>query len=52
MWNDAGGTFGRYRSTVYGMGYQITPTLVLESAIAPTSDRQISWMQLHWTWER
>jgi hypothetical protein len=52
MWNDKSGAFGRFRSSVYGMAYQVTPSLALESAISPTSDRQVSWLQLHFAWER
>jgi hypothetical protein len=52
LWNDAGETFGRFRSTTYGLGYQVTLSLALEGAYAATSDKNVSWVQLHWTWER
>lgn len=52
-WRDRAGELGALRSTVYGLGYQITPGLTLEGAFAPTSAaRTVSWAQLHWTWER
>lgn len=47
-WNDAGGFFGRFRSTVYGLNYQVTPYFSIEAATAPTSAKQVSWLQFHW----
>jgi hypothetical protein len=51
-WNDRSGQFGRFRSTVYGTAYQITPMLAVETAYAPTSNRRVQWLQLRWAWER
>jgi hypothetical protein len=51
-WDDDSDTFGRFRSTVYGLEYQISPTLAIQGAVAATSDGDVSWLQLHWNWER
>nr|CAA9217074.1 hypothetical protein AVDCRST_MAG63-286 [uncultured Armatimonadetes bacterium] len=51
-WDDRSEAFGRFRSTVYGLGYPVSAGLKLEVAYAPTSDKNVSWAQLHWTWER
>lgn len=50
-WNDASGAFGVFRSTSAGLGYQLTPNLIIEGGYADTSDKDIVWGQLHWTWE-
>jgi hypothetical protein len=51
-WNDRSGTFGRFRSTVYGTAFQLTPMIAIEAAYAPTSNKKINWLQLRWAWER
>lgn len=51
-WEDGTGTFGRFRSTVYGMNYQLTQEIGLEGAYAPTSDKRVWWLQVHFTWDR
>jgi len=51
-WNDQTGAFGRFRSQVYGMQYQITPSTAIDTAIAPTSSRRTYWLQVHTSWER
>lgn len=51
-WNDRSGDFGRFRGTAYGVTCHLSPSLAIDAAIAPTSDQQTSWAQLHWTWER
>jgi hypothetical protein len=51
-WNDESGDMGRFRSTVYGLNYTVSDGLALEGAVAPTSDGRVSWLQLHWTWEK
>ncbi len=53
VWDDKGtDTFGEFRSIVYGLSFQATPTLSLEGAYAPASNKDVTWLQLHWTWER
>ncbi len=52
MWNDRSGALGRYRSTVYGLCCQLTPTLSVETATAATSQRRVNWLQLHVGWQR
>jgi hypothetical protein len=51
-WNDHGESFGRFRSTVYGLNYRVSPTLALEGGTSATSDGHVCWLQFHWTWER
>jgi hypothetical protein len=51
-WEDDTGTFGRFRSTVYGVNYQLTPEIGFEGAYAPTSDKRVWWFQMHFTWQR
>ena len=48
-WNDKGGTFGSFRSSVIGLNYEVVPTVTLETALAHTGDRNVSWVQVHWT---
>ena len=48
-WNDKSDTFGNFRSSVIGLNYQILPTLSLETAYADTGERNVSWIQIHWT---
>jgi hypothetical protein len=52
QWDDGAEQMGRFRSTVYGLNFRATPQLSVEGAYAPTSDKNVSWLQLHWTWER
>lgn len=53
VWDDKGsGAFGDFRSTVYGLSFQATRTLTLEGAYAPASSKDVTWLQLHWVWER
>jgi len=51
-WTDKSDTFGRFRSTVYGLAYHATPELDIESAVAPTSDGSVSWLQVRWSWQK
>ena len=51
-WNDRSDTFGQFRSTVYGLNYQVSPTLAIEGGVSSTSAGDVSWLQLHWNWQR
>jgi hypothetical protein len=51
-WQDDTDFFGSFRSTVVGLDYQATPSLALEAAVSTTSDSPVSWLQVHWTWEK
>lgn len=51
-WNDRSDAFGEFRSTVYGVTYQVSPTLSLEGAIADTTDGDVTWLQMRWNWEK
>jgi len=51
-WDDHSGGFGSFKSTLCGVDYQASPKLGIEAAIATTSGKAVSWLQLHWTWEK
>ncbi len=50
-WDDASGAFGTFRSNSAGLGYELSPNLIIEGGYSATSDKNIAWGQLHWTWE-
>lgn len=53
-WNDAAQELGHYRSSVFGLGYQISPNFTVEGGYAPTAKdtgRPATWLQLHSTWQ-
>lgn len=50
-WNDRAGELGRFRSTIYGITWQITPSIGLEAALAATSAGRAHWVQLSNAWE-
>lgn len=50
-WKDKSEELGRFRSTTFGMDYQLTPLLTIEGAFAATSGKGVSWLELHWMWE-
>lgn len=51
-WHDNSDTLGNFRSTLYGVDYQLNPSIGIEGAISNTSDGNVSWLQLHWSWEK
>lgn len=54
-WSDDAEALGRYRSNVFGLGYQVSPHFTLEGGYAPMAKdggRPTTWLQLHSTWER
>ena len=51
-WKDKSDAFGEFDSTTFGLNYQLTSYLSVESAYAATSDKGVQWVQLHWAWER
>jgi len=51
-WDDASEEFGHFRSTVFGLDYQLSPTLGIQGAFSTTSDSPVSWLQLHWAYEK
>lgn len=55
QWRDGLEALGQYRSAVVGLGYQLTPNLILEGGYAPQANEikhQVSWLQVHSSWER
>lgn len=48
-WSDRSENFGGFNTTTLGLTFQATPSLVLETAYAHTSQGNRSWLQLHWT---
>jgi hypothetical protein len=50
-WSDRSGELGDFHSTVFGLGYQITPQVAIESGVAGSTNGDVRWLQFHWTWE-
>ena len=46
-WHDASTDFGKFKSLLAGINYQLTPSLAIEAGMGGTNQRGVFWLQTH-----